>query len=247
MEVEKCRNSSQRRDLDASLFVLAVWRWQRRTARRLGASVKLHGGAVAFTQYFGSALQMTLHVLVPERLWDAEAHFVALPAPEADEVGGVQRRVLRQLLEDFEETAEEWPEDALEALWTRTSAAALVPSGAWPSSKASACMQTNGCMRTTGTASRGCVAMAAAAARTRKGQVLVFTATSQTRIPGLPLALLGEKGPYLSLNLRPVMWEGTSAHAYRSHCNLHAPDTEARQRAIDDAVGGAGADRRPVP
>ena len=66
-------------------------------------------GAVAFTQYFGSALQMTphLHLLVPEGLWDAEARFVALPAPEADEVGGVLRRVLRQLLEDFEETAEE--------------------------------------------------------------------------------------------------------------------------------------------
>jgi hypothetical protein len=79
----------------------------------------LRGGAVAFTQYFGSALQLTphLHVLVPEGLWAGEA-FVPLPPPDGKEVEGVLARVVRQLGKDFEALEEAWPEDALDALWT---------------------------------------------------------------------------------------------------------------------------------
>ena len=49
-------------------LVRAVWRWQRAVAKRLGVTQRLQGGAVAFTQWFSSALALTphLHVLLPE-------------------------------------------------------------------------------------------------------------------------------------------------------------------------------------
>ena len=51
-------------------LVRAVWRWQRREARRQGVTAPLRGGAVVFTQWFGSMLQLTPHlVLVPEAQW----------------------------------------------------------------------------------------------------------------------------------------------------------------------------------
>lgn len=52
-------------------LVRAVWRWQRAAAKRLGQVGQLRGGAVAFAQFFGSALQVTphLHVLMPEGLF----------------------------------------------------------------------------------------------------------------------------------------------------------------------------------
>ena len=52
-------------------LVRAVWRWQRREARRQGVTAALRGGAVVFTQWFGSMLQLTphLHVLMPEAQW----------------------------------------------------------------------------------------------------------------------------------------------------------------------------------
>jgi hypothetical protein len=101
-------------------LVRAVWRWQGQVARRLGAQGPLRGAAVGFTQYFGAALQVTphLHMLMPEGLWDAQAHFVALPAPSVDEVAAVLRRLLHQVAKDFAELEEQWPEDGLEALWT---------------------------------------------------------------------------------------------------------------------------------
>jgi hypothetical protein len=39
-------------------LVWAAWCWQRRVARRLGVSGSLRGGAVVFTQWFGSTLQL---------------------------------------------------------------------------------------------------------------------------------------------------------------------------------------------
>ena len=99
-------------------LVRAVWRWQRRRARGLGMSGELHGGAVGFTQYFGSALQLTPHhhVLFPEGLWDEASGFVALPPPSAEDVEAVLRRVLRQLAKDLEEVESPWPEDDFEGL-----------------------------------------------------------------------------------------------------------------------------------
>ena len=39
-------------------LVRAVWRWQRATAKRLGVTQRLQGGAVAFTQWFSSNLSL---------------------------------------------------------------------------------------------------------------------------------------------------------------------------------------------
>ena len=98
-------------------LVQGVHRWQRQRAGRLLARGRLKGGAVAFTQYFGSALQLTphLHVLVPEGLWGEEG-FVSLPPPEPGEVEGILRWVVKQLAKDFAGLEVEWGEDGLEAL-----------------------------------------------------------------------------------------------------------------------------------
>ncbi len=52
-------------------LVKAIWRWQRRNAKQMGASAVFStGGGVCFTQWFGRRLQLTphLHLLVPEAL-----------------------------------------------------------------------------------------------------------------------------------------------------------------------------------
>lgn len=102
-------------------LVRAVWRGQRQSARQLGHTGPAFGGAVAFRQYFGSALQLTphLHVLVPEGLWDAkggEAGFVPLPPPTDEDVEAILRRVLLQLGKDFEGLQLGFGQDALEGL-----------------------------------------------------------------------------------------------------------------------------------
>jgi len=96
-------------------LVRAVWRWQRREARRLGMSGPLRGGAVVFTQWFGSSLQVTphLHALVAEAQWERGGTVVHLPPPSDDDVAGILARVLRQAKKDFVEDAA-WPEDEYE-------------------------------------------------------------------------------------------------------------------------------------
>ena len=47
-------------------LVRAIWRRQRREARRLGVGGALRGGGVCFWQWFGSSLQLTPHLLVPD-------------------------------------------------------------------------------------------------------------------------------------------------------------------------------------
>ncbi len=58
--------------------VRAIWRWQRRRARELGAAGEAKTGAVSFVQLFSSvlALQPHLHILVPEGVW-SQGDFVA--------------------------------------------------------------------------------------------------------------------------------------------------------------------------
>lgn len=79
--------------------VHAVWRWQRSTARRLGATGALSGGSVGFLQLFSGALQVHphFHLLLPEGLWQADGTFVPLPPPEDADVAAVLHRVLRRL------------------------------------------------------------------------------------------------------------------------------------------------------
>ncbi|WP_233262306.1 transposase [Vitiosangium sp. GDMCC 1.1324] len=104
------------------VFLRALFALQRRRARRLGT----RGGqtrAVTFTQYFGSALQLTphFHSVVPDGVWvplDDEVRFVLLPPPSQEEVerlvAVVRTRVLR-LLERRGVLPAEGPEDAKQA------------------------------------------------------------------------------------------------------------------------------------
>ena len=98
-------------------LVRAVWRWQRQVARRLGVVGPLRGGAVVFTQWFGSSLQLTphLHALLPEALWTKDGEVVTLPAPDDAEVESILRRVLRGARKDFADVDAAWPEDEYEA------------------------------------------------------------------------------------------------------------------------------------
>ena len=98
-------------------LIRGIWRWQRAEAKRLGHTEELRGGAVAFAQLFGSALQLTphLHVLVAEGLWSKQS-FVGLPPPEDAEVRSILERVVRQLARDFEGLEVGWAEDGLEEL-----------------------------------------------------------------------------------------------------------------------------------
>ena len=86
-------------------LVKALWRWQRRDAKRLGAGAagRLRGGAVCFWQWFGSSLQLTphLHLLVPEALWREDGSPVELPAPTDDDVARVLHRALGQAKKDW--------------------------------------------------------------------------------------------------------------------------------------------------
>jgi hypothetical protein len=98
-------------------LVQGIFRWQRREARRHSVPGRLRSGALAFTQYFGSALQLTphLHLLVPEGLWANDA-FVELPPPEPQDLEELLCRMVKQLASDFEGVAVDWPEDELEVL-----------------------------------------------------------------------------------------------------------------------------------
>ena len=102
----------------ASLLVRAVWRRHRQAARRLGASDFSFGGAVVFTQWFGSTLQLTphLHVLVPDALWRGDGEALAVPPPSDDEVTAVLARVLRQARRRLGEVAPAFVEDDADAL-----------------------------------------------------------------------------------------------------------------------------------
>ena len=102
-------------------LVKAVWRWQRREAKRLGIDGNLRGGAVCFWQWFGSSLQLTphLHLLVPEVLWGEDGAVVELPAPSDDVVAQVLHRVLRQAKKDWADLDAAWPEDEYEVLQQR--------------------------------------------------------------------------------------------------------------------------------
>jgi hypothetical protein len=109
-------------------LVRAVWRWQRREARRQGVTAPLEGGAVVFTQWFGSMLQLTphLHVLLPEAQWrttslgeqttpaGTASEVVEVAPPTDDDVAAVLARVLRQAKKDFADLDAAWPEDEYE-------------------------------------------------------------------------------------------------------------------------------------
>ena len=102
-------------------LVKAVWRWQRREARRHGAAGALTGGGVCFWQWFGSSLQLTphLHLLVPEAVWQEDGTVVPVAPPADEDVARVLARVLRQAKKDWVELEAAWPEDEYEVLQQR--------------------------------------------------------------------------------------------------------------------------------
>jgi hypothetical protein len=103
-------------------LVQAVWRWQRREARRHGVTGPLRGGGVCFWQWFGSSLQLTphLHLLVPEALWKPDAEGVPLGPPGDDDVALVLHRVLRQAKRDWADEGTAWADDEYEVLQQET-------------------------------------------------------------------------------------------------------------------------------
>lgn len=102
-------------------LVKAVWRWQRREARRHGAFGALTGGGVCFWQWFGSQLQLTphLHLLVAEAMWQADGTVVPVAPPSDEEVARILARVLRAAKKDWADLEAAWPEDEYEELQQR--------------------------------------------------------------------------------------------------------------------------------
>ena len=110
------KDSGLLRAVERSL-VRAIFRWQRRRAKELGAKGPSRCGAVCFVQMFGSALQLTphLHLLVPEGVF-AGGGFMALPPPDQEEVEAVLVRTVERLLPLFADRQPPWPEDDFEVL-----------------------------------------------------------------------------------------------------------------------------------
>jgi len=99
-------------------LVKAVWRWQRREARRHGATGALTGSGVCFSQWFGSALQLTphLHLLAAEAMWQADGTVVPVAPPSDEAVARILARVLRAAKKDWADLEAAWPEDDSEQL-----------------------------------------------------------------------------------------------------------------------------------
>jgi hypothetical protein len=103
------------------LFTRAVFAWQRRCARRLGAADPRTGGVTA-VQRFGSALNLNVHfhTLTPDGVFeldeDGPARFVSLPPPEDEDVEAILRRVIRRTARVLAAYDEESEDEALAAL-----------------------------------------------------------------------------------------------------------------------------------
>jgi hypothetical protein len=103
------------------LFTRAVFAWQRRCARRLGAADPRTGGVTA-VQRCGSALNLNVHfhTLTPDGVFeldeDGPARFVSLPPPEDEDVEAILRRVIRRTARVLAAYDEESEDEALAAL-----------------------------------------------------------------------------------------------------------------------------------
>jgi hypothetical protein len=102
-------------------LVKAVWRWQRREARRHGATGALTGGAICFWQWFGSSLQLTphRHLVVAEAQWGEDGTVAPVAAPSDEDVARILARVLSQAKKDWAWLENVWPEDDFEELQAR--------------------------------------------------------------------------------------------------------------------------------
>jgi hypothetical protein len=83
------------------VFTRAVFDWQKRSARRLGASEPRTGGVTAI-QRFGGALNLNVHfhTLIPDGVFLAEgdgpAHFFPVPQPRDEDVAAILVRIVRR-------------------------------------------------------------------------------------------------------------------------------------------------------
>ena len=100
----------------------AVFAWQRKAARRLGAVDPRTGGVTA-VQRAGSALNLNnvhFHTLAPDGVFtlgeDGPARFVPLPPPEDEDVEAILRRVIRRTVKVLAPYDEGSEDDALAAL-----------------------------------------------------------------------------------------------------------------------------------
>ncbi len=105
-----------------SIFIGAVFAWQRRRARRLGVAKPQTGGVTAI-QRFGGALNLNVHFhsLMPDGTFvishDGTTRFVPSPAPSDEEVDAILRRVIRRAAKVVSSAANsEDREDALAEL-----------------------------------------------------------------------------------------------------------------------------------
>jgi len=85
--------------LDRALW--AIFAFQRRRARRAGASVP-RTGAITFVQRFGGALNLNVHFhcVIPDGVFleqDGAIRFVTLPAPSVEDVAQVLGRISRRV------------------------------------------------------------------------------------------------------------------------------------------------------
>jgi len=104
------------------IFTRAVFAWQRKAARRLGAVDPRTGGVTA-VQRAGSALNLNnvhFHTLAPDGVFtlgeDGPARFVPLPPPEDEDVEAILRRVIRRTVKVLAPYDEGSEDDALAAL-----------------------------------------------------------------------------------------------------------------------------------
>src|SRR3990172_3093163 len=108
-----------RRLLD--LFTRAVFAWQRKAARRLGAVDPRTGGVTAVQRAGGAVnLNVHFHTLTPDGVFgldeDGPARFVPLPPPEDEDVEAILRRVIRRTVKVLAPYDEGSEDDALAAL-----------------------------------------------------------------------------------------------------------------------------------
>jgi Putative transposase len=96
--------AARRPDLASRLldvFTRAVFAWQRRSARRLGAAGPRTGGVTAI-QRFGGALNLNLHfhTLIPDGVFvakgDGPARYFPIPQPRDEDVAAILTRVVRR-------------------------------------------------------------------------------------------------------------------------------------------------------
>ena len=96
-----------------TLFLRAVFAWQRQLAKRRGIAGRVHPGAVTFIQRFGGQLNLNVHfhAVVPDGVFAEDSpggrvSFHPLPGPRDEDVLAIAHRVVRRILAALERAAD---------------------------------------------------------------------------------------------------------------------------------------------